>query len=302
MADTKTRDLRLPDISAFLVVQRLGTVTGAARQLGSTPSQVSKAVARLEAQLGCALFSRSSHGVLLTEAGRRLLPRLDDVVSRMETLQRGDEPRAPVVVFAAPSFINSAFLPAIAQACPGQRVRGLDLPPALVRAYASENFFDATICVGPPRLSDAWSSIQIGSCRSALFGSPALARSLGKQPIAPEALKDLTFVSPVYNVQGQSIPVDDACPLPRGQRRDGHEVQTIGLALDLAQESEQLVFGPAFAARDHLRRRTLVEIKVKTWEVVSPLHLACNVDRVMARWQTSIAAAVKARSEQLEAQ
>ena len=300
MTANKMRDVRLTDLSAFLVVQRLGSVTGAARQLGSTPSQVSKAVSRLESQLGTVLFLRNSHGVNLTEAGRRILPRLDDLVSRMETLQRGDEPRAPVMVIAAPSFMNTAFLPTIANACPDLRVRGLDLPPALVRAYASENFFDATICIGPPRLTDAWTSLQIGHCRSALFASPRLAKTLGKQPVSPEALRELPFVSPVYNVNGQSIPVDDACPLPRGMRRDGHEVQTIGLALDLAQHTDQLVFGPAFAASEHVRRRLLVEVEVRTWSVVAQVYFACNVDRVLARMQTAIVQALKERSELLE--
>src|SRR6266852_4405230 len=58
-------DLHLADVNTFLVVQRLGSVTASARQLGVTPAQVSKAVARLEAQLGSKLFTRSARGVAL---------------------------------------------------------------------------------------------------------------------------------------------------------------------------------------------------------------------------------------------
>jgi len=300
MAPARLDDLRFSDLSAFLIVQRLGTVTGAARQLGVAPSQVSKAIVRLEEQLGQTLLMRASHGVSLTDAGQRLMPRLDELASRVETLRRGDEAPVPVLSVAAPSFMNDAFLPAIANAAPGLRVRGLDLPPALVRAYASENFFDATLSFGPARLPETWSSTLLGACRSSLFATPALARKLGKSPVHPDALRELPFVSPVYNVNGKFVPVDDGCPIPFGARLAGHEAQTIGLALELARQTNQLVFGPVFAARHQLRRRELVAVRVRGWDVRDPLYLACNVDRVMARMQSAVVQALRARLIDLE--
>src|SRR5260370_35211450 len=111
------RGLHLADVRAFLVVQRLGSVTASARQLGVTPSQVSKAVARLEAHLGSKLFTRSARGVALSDAGRRLLPRLDEIASRLRSLRRDDEP-ASLLTFSAPPSGNAYALPAIAPAVP----------------------------------------------------------------------------------------------------------------------------------------------------------------------------------------
>ena len=57
-------DLRFGDVLTFLTVHRCGAITGAARALKVTPSQVSKAVHRLERQLG-------AHALVALVARRR---------------------------------------------------------------------------------------------------------------------------------------------------------------------------------------------------------------------------------------
>ena len=61
-------ELRIADVATFLAVARSGSVTMAARQLDVTPSQVSKAVARLEGYLKVRLIERSGRGIILTDA------------------------------------------------------------------------------------------------------------------------------------------------------------------------------------------------------------------------------------------
>jgi DNA-binding transcriptional LysR family regulator len=297
-----TSDLRLADLHTFLVVQRLGSVTGSARQLGVTPSQVSKAVARLEAHLRSKLLTRSSRGVQLTEAGRRLLPRLDDLGTRLRSLQRDREPDDAPLTISAPSYINAYVLPVIARAVPEMRVRGLEMPPSLVRTFASANSFDATVLIGTPRLPETWAITEIGSCRKTAFASPALAQRLGPQPVAVERLREFPFVSPVYNLSGQFVPVDDDCPLPVGARRAGHEVQTIGMALELAAQTDQLVYGPAFAALHQILRGAVREVRVSGWNTRDPVYLGCNVDRMLARLQTVLVRALRAAFADLERQ
>jgi DNA-binding transcriptional LysR family regulator len=293
-------DLRLADLNTFLAVQRLGSVTASARQLGVTPSQVSKAVARLEAHLRSALLTRSTRGVTLTDAGRRLLPRLDDLASRLRSLRRDGEPDASLLTVSAPSYVNAYVLAAIARAVPEMRVRGLEMPPSLVRTFASANSFDATVLIGTPRLPETWAVSEIGSCRKTAFASPALARRLGPQPLPAERLRDFPFVSPVYNLNGQFVPVDDDCPLPVGGRRAGHEVQTIGMALELAAQTDQIVYGPAFAALHQNLRGAVTELHVRGWNVREPVYLACNVDRVLARRQTALVRGLRGAFAELE--
>jgi DNA-binding transcriptional LysR family regulator len=294
--------LRLADLNTFLVVQRLGSVTASARQLDVTPSQVSKAVARLEAHLRCTLLTRSSRGVALTVAGGRLLPRLDDLSTRLRSLRRDDASDGSLLTVSAPSYINAYVLPAIARAVPEMRVRALEMPPSLVRTFASANCFDATVLIGTTRLPETWAVSEIGTCRKTAFASPSLARRLGPQPVPVDRLRDFSFVSPVYNLSGQFVPVDDDCPLPVGMRRAGHEVQTIGLALELAAQTEQIVYGPAFAALHEVQRGAVTEVQVRGWNMSDPVYLACNVDRVLARQQTALVRALRVAFAELEQQ
>ena len=167
-------DLRFGDLITFLTVHRCGAITGAARALKVTPSQVSKAVHRLERQLGATLLSRSTRGVIVSDAGRRLIPQLEEVAARLQQM-RPDAAAREELALAAPSYLNAIFLPRIAAELDGVVVRGLELPPALVRAYAVENFFDVALVVGTEKLPGAWVGVGVGHVRKALFAAPEVA-------------------------------------------------------------------------------------------------------------------------------
>ena len=57
-----------------------GTIAGAARELGLTPSAVSQQLAVLEREAGTALVDRSPRGVSLTGAGHALAARAGEVL------------------------------------------------------------------------------------------------------------------------------------------------------------------------------------------------------------------------------
>src|SRR5437016_3073339 len=128
-------DLRIGDLITFLAVRRTGSITSAARELRVTPSQVSKAIARLEDHLRTKLLARSSRGVSLSEAGRKIVPNVETAVERLRSMRRQDAPTGVELTVAAPSYLISLFLPPIATSQVGLRVRGMELPPALIRAY-----------------------------------------------------------------------------------------------------------------------------------------------------------------------
>lgn len=293
-------DLRIADIVTLLAVRRTGSVTGAARELKVSPSQVSKAIARLEGELHMKLLIRGARGVTPSDGCLRIVPQLEDVVTRLREIHRKQPEQTHELTIAAPSYLNTAFLPKIAAAEPDLRLRGLDLAPALIRSFATQNLFDLAFTVGQERLPSTWDSFAVGDVRKGLFASPRLARKLGKRPDA-SALTAIPFISPIFHSGGQLMPVDDDCPLPYAARRLGTEIETIGLALELAVHTEQLVFGPVVAAAMHIQRGGLAEIKVKDWDVRQPLYLACNASRVTKKLRDSIAALVRAQITALEA-
>ncbi|MCB9672579.1 MAG: LysR family transcriptional regulator [Alphaproteobacteria bacterium] len=95
------------NVEPFVRVAELGGFTAAARRLGVTPAAVSKAVARLEEQLGVRLLERTSRSVTLTPEGevwlehaRRALDTLQ--AGRQRLAETGAMPRGEVRVTASP--------------------------------------------------------------------------------------------------------------------------------------------------------------------------------------------------------
>lgn len=75
--------MELSDLSTFAVA-RCGGITPAASELGTVQSNVTTRIRTLEAEVGVPLFERHSRGMILTGAGRRLLP----YVERLTALSR----------------------------------------------------------------------------------------------------------------------------------------------------------------------------------------------------------------------
>jgi DNA-binding transcriptional LysR family regulator len=73
------------DLNAFLAVARAGGFRDGGRASGSSPSGLSEAVRRLEAQLGVRLLHRTTRSVVPTEAGDRLLERLGPALAEVES-------------------------------------------------------------------------------------------------------------------------------------------------------------------------------------------------------------------------
>ncbi len=291
-------ELRFGDLVTFLAVQKSGSVTGAARELSVTPSQVSKAVTRIERALRMKLFVRGPRGVELSEAGRRALAGIEGAVSQLRRVRSDQEPLVTVLSVAAPSYLLTALLPPIACSQKHLRVRGLELPPALVRGFAGQNLFDLALLPGGlQRLPSSWTQTRAGEIRVGLFGSPAVAARLGAGRVTADDVRRLPFIAPLSVADGQWAPADDDCPLALSERQVGHEVQTIPVALEMAARTDHVVFGPWLAARGHVERGELVEIRVQGWSVTEPLYLACNSDRVLARVQQAVVRAVQATLE-----
>lgn len=75
-------------LSAFLAVAELGSFSQAAQQLHLTQPAVSKRIATLENNLSARLFDRLGRKVVLTEAGRTLLPRAQQIVQQLSDCRR----------------------------------------------------------------------------------------------------------------------------------------------------------------------------------------------------------------------
>lgn len=101
---------RLPPaqtLHAFDAAARHMSFTEAARELGITQAAVSQRIRLLEHRLGQPLFLRQPRGLVLTDAGRALLPAVNDAFERLSSGigELFGAPRdAPLTVRTTPSF------------------------------------------------------------------------------------------------------------------------------------------------------------------------------------------------------
>lgn len=248
--------------------------------------------------MGSSLFKRTTRGVVLTDAGKRTLPHLEEIAQRLHAIQTEDSTVDDELTIAAPSYLASPLLRFVVRSLPNHQVRGLMLAPSLIRAFSSENLFDAAITMGTPTFPKSWVSTEVGLLREGLFASPSVAKSFGKTRIDPKKLESRLFVGAVDGVNGQLVPANDGCPLGPA-RKFGHHAVQLSLALEFAAESDQLVYGVALAARDLVERGELAEIRVRGWNRTQPLVLTVNADRVLASVQHSLARSLRAALSEL---
>jgi len=89
----RIRSPSLPELHAFVAAARLRSLARAAEALSVTPSAISHAIARIEAQLGQSLFARQGRGSTLTPEGERyfetVAPALDALENAAQDVQGG---------------------------------------------------------------------------------------------------------------------------------------------------------------------------------------------------------------------
>lgn len=170
-------NLQLDDLALFVRVAAQGTLSAVARERNVPVSQISRALARLEAACGARLMHRNTHGLSLTDEGDAVRAQ----ASRM--LEIGDELQAELSgKIGAPSgWVRLSVSAVLAQAviAPGlpglhERHPGLQLDLHVddrIVDMAREGI-DLAIRTGTPR-SDAVVARQIGVLTRGLYAAPA---------------------------------------------------------------------------------------------------------------------------------
>lgn len=104
----------LNELRVFVQVAQAENFAGAARVLGMTTSAVSKAVQRLEAEMGAKLFTRTTRSVSLTVEGTRFLDGATRLLSDADALKEEfadsiSQPRGKLVI-SAPAVFGRVWL------------------------------------------------------------------------------------------------------------------------------------------------------------------------------------------------
>lgn len=105
---------RFVELRTYAAVAEAGSLSAAARRLGTTKSVVSRRLGDLEARLGARLVNRSARGLALTDAGSRLYHRvvrlLTDLAEAEEELIQDRAEVQGVLRIAAPTTFGTLYL------------------------------------------------------------------------------------------------------------------------------------------------------------------------------------------------
>lgn len=112
-------------IKAFLAVARLGSFTRAAAEVHVSQPALTVQIRQLEESLGLRLFDRNKRQVVLTQAGRDLLPPLQRVLSELEAVMSASHDLAGL----RRGSVSVATLPSVAAG----------LLPIAIRRFAADH-------------------------------------------------------------------------------------------------------------------------------------------------------------------
>jgi DNA-binding transcriptional LysR family regulator len=179
-------------LRTFAVVAGRGSFAKAAAMLGQSNSTVSQTIRALEERLGVRLFNRTTRAVALTEAGERLLERvqpiLRDLGDAMEELQAfRDEPAGPLRLMVSSLALSMVIAPILRDF--------LETYPAITLDVSvndgEADLVDARIHAGirsQPYIPQDMIAVRLGEpTRKVAVASPDYLERFGR-PRTPEAL------------------------------------------------------------------------------------------------------------------
>jgi DNA-binding transcriptional LysR family regulator len=188
---------RLLLMQTFIRIVEAGSLSAAARQLGTTQPTVSRRLQTLERQFGQPLIQRSTHALRLTDTGQRALERAKALAAEWEWFEQSlrTEPAVPegLLRVQVPHAFGQEHLVAplvrALQAAPQLRVDWLlnDATPNFI-----EQGLDCAIRVGGTA-EGAVVAIPLAQVPRVLVASPALLQ--GRTPTEPDEIADLPWIA-----------------------------------------------------------------------------------------------------------
>lgn len=205
---------------AFVRVVEAGSFSAAARNAGTTPSAISKAIRRLEGELGAQLFRRSTRTLSLTPDGlaffHRVAPLLRDIQDAADALHSGGGVRGRLRV-SMPGELGRLLMEAITTKFLAAHLQ-LELDLALADRHVDviAEGYDVVFRVGTTAQSEL-KARTLARLDMVLVASPAFLQRAGA-PRSIEELRELPFVRYVFG--GRTLPLvfaDGSTLAPQGR-------------------------------------------------------------------------------------
>ncbi len=166
------------DFRYFLAIARVGSLSGAARELHVNQSTVGRRLLALEASLGVRLFDRTPEGYVLTAGGesvRAEVERLEEGFLGVERkLSGGDARVSGVVRLATTEFIATVFVtPNVARLKSIYPELTIDLSTGSPAVDLSRREADLAVRIGPRPNQPNLVVGHVGELQSGLYAAPS---------------------------------------------------------------------------------------------------------------------------------
>jgi DNA-binding transcriptional LysR family regulator len=168
---------RLAAMSILLAVVEAGSLSAAARRLGTPLATVSRKISELETHLGTRLLNRSSRRITLTDAGRSYVEACKRILEDVEEAERSasgeySAPKGDLTITAPIVFGRVHVLPVVVEFLAAYRKIDVRIMLADRVANLLEEDIDLAVRIGALPDSSLVAR-RIGSIRRVVCGSPA---------------------------------------------------------------------------------------------------------------------------------
>lgn len=254
------RDLN--KLNTFVRVAERRSFTKAAADLRTTPSVISKHMKELEEALGFSLLNRSTHGIVLTDAGEglfqnclKMLAGLDDYVIDARNLQTG--PFGTLRVQTVGDYARYVLVPLIGQFSrrhPGLRVH---LSVLADDSAPAEDGYDVIVARTKPSLPGLIDR-DLGTVRHVVCASPKYFQRFGR-PKKPEELREHSCL-----VNLSATP--KGWPFQNGSRQALIEIKgalssnSAAVLVQMALQGDGIIRVPHYAVKARLADKSLQAI------------------------------------------
>ena len=300
----KTKPDLDPDaMLAFAALARAGGVRGAARDLGTPRSTLSRKLVELEAQVGAPLVVRTARRFALTEIGVTFAERceaLEKLVRDSRDLvgRASSEPAGTLRVAVAPVLGEEILAPILAELV--SRYPRLSVEGHLAVGYVDLRRGSIDVALRASKLEDASDlfALRLGTSTSGCYVSPAYAKAQG----TPRSLSDLAKHDCIlvgappdawtFRAGGRDVRV----PVSGRLRIDNFRV-----ARDAAAKGAGVVRVATVFAEPLVRSGALVPVLEKFWLPVPVFAVHAGPNPPLPRVRAFIEAARKAVEKALPA-
>lgn len=201
---------KFKSLHLFISVIETGSFAGAAKRHATDPSTVSKAIKRLEQDIGLQLFVRSTRKVVLTEIGQEYAQTVQGIYRQLEDCETGlkadnDDDCGHLTINMPVSYGNEYVVPLISEF--RRRYPQISLELMFSDEYIDMISHSIDLTIRSGNLSDSNLIAQkLSPMPFVICAAPKLAY-IAKQSMTPEALNNLPWLAFRFKQTGKRMPL-----------------------------------------------------------------------------------------------